>query len=96
MKRTTVYKELFSSDLEDNNILLSTEDYMNKLFDEPNDYRWHSWEVATGRQTSDRRSRHAAFPFSIYLKKSLIQNIALILFSVSFASSSFSKLLSIK
>ena len=52
MKRTTVYKELFSSDLEDNNILLSTEDYMNKLFDEPNDYRWHSWEVATGRQTS--------------------------------------------
>ena len=52
MKRTAVYKELFSSDLEDDNILLSTEDYMNKLFDEPNDYRWNSWEVATGRQTS--------------------------------------------
>lgn len=52
MRRTAVYKELFSSDLEDDNILLSTEDYMNKLFDEPNDYRWNSWEVATGRQTS--------------------------------------------
>ena len=52
MKRTTMYKELFSSDLEDDNILLSTESYINKLYDEPNDYRKHSWEVATGRQTS--------------------------------------------
>ena len=52
MKRTTMYKELFSSDLEDDNILLSTESYINKLYDEPNDYRRHSWEVATGRQTS--------------------------------------------
>ena len=52
MKRTTMYKELFSSDLEDDNILLSNESYINKLFDEPNDYRTHSWEVATGRQTS--------------------------------------------
>ena len=31
------------------------------------------------------RSRHAVFPFSIYLKKPLIQNISLILSSVSFA-----------
>ena len=52
MKRTTMDKELFSSDLEDDNILLSTESYINKLYDEPNDYRKHSWEVATGRQTS--------------------------------------------
>lgn len=52
MKRTTVYKDLFSSDLEDENILLSTEEYINKLFDETNDFRRHSWEVATGRQTS--------------------------------------------
>ena len=51
INRIDVHKDLFSSDLDDNNILASTSDYVNSLY-ENMDYRLDIWENATGRATS--------------------------------------------
>ena len=52
MQRTELYDRLFSNDLSDNSILLSTSDYLNNLFDMPTDCRWNNWEDAVGRESS--------------------------------------------
>ncbi len=52
MQRDALYDALFSNDLSDNVILLSTSDYINNLFDMPTDCRLNNWENATGRESS--------------------------------------------
>lgn len=50
INRADVHKDLFSTDLDDNNILLSKQDYINNLFNNvTTDYRYGIWETATGR-----------------------------------------------
>ena len=50
INRIDVHKDLFSTDLDDNNILLSTQTYINNLFENATtDYRYGIWEAVTGR-----------------------------------------------
>ena len=51
INRVDVHRNLFSSDLDDNNILLSTATFINELY-ESMDYRYGNWETATGRASS--------------------------------------------
>ena len=52
INRADVHRDLFSSDLDDNNILLSTSEYVSLLYFEENDNRRNIWENATGRSTT--------------------------------------------
>ena len=52
MQRDALYDALFSNDLSDNTILLSTSEYINNLFDMPTDCRLNNWEDAMGRESS--------------------------------------------
>ena len=52
VNREDVHKDLFSTDLDENNILLSNTELIDNLY-ETRDYRYGIWEIATGRGSSD-------------------------------------------
>ena len=52
INRTDVQKDLFSTDLDEDNILLSTSTFVSNLYEE-NDYRYRIWSAATGRGSSN-------------------------------------------
>lgn len=50
MKRGTLYKETFGTDLEDNNILVASNGFLKKVFNEDGDERNSYWEILSGKR----------------------------------------------
>ncbi|MCM1032083.1 MAG: RagB/SusD family nutrient uptake outer membrane protein [Oscillibacter sp.] len=65
MKRETLYKELFSLDLENNHLLCASVKYLTDLFSDDNDVRQSSWE-AVSIERGDVKSFVKFYPTQAY------------------------------
>lgn len=62
MKRNTLYKDMFSTDLENNNILMASNGFLKKIFAEDGDLRNAYWEILSG----DRENFRACLKYHPY------------------------------